>query len=558
MTTYGLTSLGFAIKRLADILEELKTSIRDAYGADGVTVVTGDETGFGILAGVVAKPLAELWELLQAVYASQYPSTASGAALDNVLELANLRRLAATPSTAWQILTGDLASVVPSGSVVEHEATGARFATTDDVTLSADLVLGAEITVASPATNDIFTVTINGRAQSHTATAGNTAADVAAALVLDIDPSLAVIDVDQTERTFTVDGDHRDHFAIGKRCRITGGSDNDGIYTVFDVDLTSGDTVITVLEAIPAAISSPPVEDLRGFAEASSVSAVLTLVGYDLPDGASDAEDFGFSLTVAVTGTGTLTIDTVSVPHLVEAVENGPTEALVGTLTVIATGASGWTSTENVIGADVGNLIEPDVDARQRRTKSLAAMRMETRLAGLSGVDDVVVHENDTGTTDSDGRPGHSIECLVTGGDPHAIAQMIYDYKPAGIETYGNSFERITDSQGHEHIIEFSRATDVDIYVGVTVNSTYSEEDLPTAPSDAIADAIVAYGAGFVGGKDVISQRIAGAIMMAVPGLESITVLISKTVTPTVGTTITIADSEVARFDADRITVSGV
>jgi len=99
VTTYGLTTLGFSIKRLDTILQELKDGVAASFGADGVTVQTGDESGFGLLCGILSKQLAELWELAQAVYASQYPATAAGAALDNVLALGNVLRKAATAST---------------------------------------------------------------------------------------------------------------------------------------------------------------------------------------------------------------------------------------------------------------------------------------------------------------------------------------------------------------------------------------------------------------------------------------------------------------------------
>ena len=58
MSTFGLDDEGFSIKRLQDILAELKDAIQAGFGSDGVTVMTGDESGFGILCGIVSKPIA--------------------------------------------------------------------------------------------------------------------------------------------------------------------------------------------------------------------------------------------------------------------------------------------------------------------------------------------------------------------------------------------------------------------------------------------------------------------------------------------------------------------
>lgn len=556
MTTYGLTALGFSLKRLQIILAELKDACRSGFSANGVTVVTGDESGFGIFCGIIAKPLAEIWELAQAVHASQYAGSGAGASLDNVLALVNLTRKAATASTAWQLFTGDSATVIPSGSLVEHDASGKRFATTADVTIDEDEVLGATIQVGAAALGASFTVTVDGHDRTIAAGTYEVDENVAAALAAEIDRTdLAIIAVDQTARTFTVDFDVRSYFAIGKRCKVTGATANVGVYTVADLDLTDGDTVVTVAEAISAATVAGY---LHGHVEATASGDTVILTGYDLPDGAGDASDFAFSLALSTTVGGALAFTELEVVAEVECTEDAAIEALAASLTIIATPVSGWTSTTNLIGADEGNLEETDVEARQRRAKSLKIHRLETVLAALTGVDAVRVYYNDTGTADGEGRPGHSIECVVDGGDDDEIAQAIYETKAGGIQTWGNSVQVITDSQGITRTVLFSRPTDVDIYVAVTVASLYDEEDLPADASGAIKDAIVTYGGTFVGGANVIAKRIEAAIALSVPGLDSFSVNIGIAASPGTATTIAIAADEIARFDEDRITVAGV
>lgn len=87
---------------------------------------------------------------------------------------------------------------------------------------------------------------------------------------------------------------------------------------------------------------------------------------------------------------------------------------------------------------------------------------------------------NETDQTDESGRPPHSFECYVSGGENHheEIAKMIYDKKPLGIKTYGSVTEIITDDGGYTHEIKFSHTAYIDIQVKVSVktNSTFEGE----------------------------------------------------------------------------------
>lgn len=552
--TYGLTDDGFLIKRLTTILEEVKAGIAAGFGADGVTVLTSDESGFGILAGIVSKQLAEVWELAEAVYASQYPGTAAGAAFDNVLALANLRRIAAAPSTVWQLLVGDLNTIVPDGSLAEHESSGARFETQADETLDADDILGAEIEVGGATLAAAYAVTIEGVERSVLAGTYDTDTEIASALAADIDRAFALVAVDQTAKTFAVAFDVQDYFLAGKRCRVTGSTGNDAVYTVVETSYADGQTTVEVSEDIEDATVDG---SLHGYVEATSSGSTLTLALHPLPTTATDASEFAASLVVSATGGGTLDITSVSVPHEMAATADGPTEATLGTLTTIATPVSGWVSTTNVLPADEGNLEETDVDGRQRRARSLRVNSLAVRIAALANVDAVKVYDNDSGV-EADGRPAHSVECVVTGGDPQDIADTIFAYKAGGVQSYGNTFKLVTDSQGEQHVVYFSRPTEIPIYVDVTVDSLYEEEDLPASPAAAIQQAVVTYGATYTGGMDVLASRLAGAVALAVPGIDALTVKIGIAASPSTSTTISIAADEVATFALARVTVSGV
>jgi hypothetical protein len=72
--------------------------------------------------------------------------------------------------------------------------------------------------------------------------------------------------------------------------------------------------------------------------------------------------------------------------------------------------------------------------------------------------------------TDGDGRPAKSFECVVEGGTDDDVADLIWDTAPAGIQMYGtNTNVTITDSQGFDQVVTFTRPADVDIYMQVDV-----------------------------------------------------------------------------------------
>jgi hypothetical protein len=89
------------------------------------------------------------------------------------------------------------------------------------------------------------------------------------------------------------------------------------------------------------------------------------------------------------------------------------------------------------------------------------------------------VIENETDVTDGFGRPPHSFEVIVVGGDDQEIGQTIFDTKPIGINTYrvpgadGRTVQ-VTDSQGTVHDINFSRGNDIRMYtiIDVTVDQS--------------------------------------------------------------------------------------
>ena len=136
--------------------------------------------------------------------------------------------------------------------------------------------------------------------------------------------------------------------------------------------------------------------------------------------------------------------------------------------------------------AVLGRDIETDAEFRTRRedllqlSGSATVEAIRSAILNTPGVTQAFVFENPTDFVDGDGRPPHSMEAIVSGGLDEAIAQAIFDTKPIGIQTYavpGPSGVSviITDSQGTDHTINFSRAEDITMHVEVDINVIATE-----------------------------------------------------------------------------------
>lgn len=131
---YGLSPTGLAIKSLSVIRADLESAVRSALG---ISLVLGDSSCLGIILGILAERYAELWALMQAVYASQDPDSATGMSLDQICKLTGTLRPGGTSSQAIITFTGANLADVSSGSIVQTESTQQPFATTHDVTTAA-------------------------------------------------------------------------------------------------------------------------------------------------------------------------------------------------------------------------------------------------------------------------------------------------------------------------------------------------------------------------------------------------------------------------------------
>jgi len=242
----------------------------------------------------------------------------------------------------------------------------------------------------------------------------------------------------------------------------------------------------------------------------------------------------------------------------IEAVEPGSHgNVAANTITKIVDPISGIESVNNPNPTEGGRNAETDEEFRYRIKTTIQSLGKATldaikaAVMRVEGVKAVKIEENDTMNdyTAEGGLPPKSFRVFVWGGDDQAIAQAIFDAKPAGIRPYGSVSAIAYDIDGNPHIIYFERPTEISIYVDVTVvtSSNVTEQQI----KDVVKDYFDSLGVG----DDVVYSKLLAKIV-EIEGVEDAILKIGKTSPPDGTSNIEIADNEVAITDDTKITVT--
>lgn len=220
---------------------------------------------------------------------------------------------------------------------------------------------------------------------------------------------------------------------------------------------------------------------------------------------------------------------------------------------------AGWDSIVNPIAATTGRLVETDEELRERfrnskffQSQNILEALLDA-LRNVEGVTDVVVYENDTDAPDVNGVPAHSFLPIVLGGLPSDIGNSIWENKPTGISSVGNTTVQIPDSQGFLHSISYKRPTEIPIYVNVSIS------DAGGVAGDAqalIRQNIENYGVeNYFIGDDIIYSRFYTPIN-SVPGHMVNSLFIGTSPNPTGTSNIVIPFDGVGVFLPQNINVT--
>lgn len=259
-------------------------------------------------------------------------------------------------------------------------------------------------------------------------------------------------------------------------------------------------------------------------------------------------------------------LDRVGSPAVFVSTSSGARSLPAGALQYIDTPIFGWEGITNLIPGAGSRDVESDIELRLRQANAARAVGSATvkairarLLAEVAGVSSVSIYENRTQNI-VNSMPPHSFETIVQGGIDQLVGNNIWANKPAGIETYGNVTVMVKDDNGESQEIKFSRPVPQYLWVRVTVNSYYGEEELPLDLVAAIKNSVLATADSLTVGEDVITQRFIGPIYMSTVGIGMMTIETAITSSPSDTPVYStdnkpISRSQLAVASLDRVTV---
>ena len=178
MAELGLTPEGYNRKRLVDIKTDIEAALKLVFGDD---IDLDPESRFGQFVGIMSEGFADDNEKQADVYTSQYPSSASGNSLSDVVTLNGIDRQEAVKSTVTLTLTGVEGTPILAGSEASVTTTGEKFITDVEVTIpgSGNIEVAATAEIFGAVSAGIGKITtIDTPIFGWTAVTNTTAADV--------------------------------------------------------------------------------------------------------------------------------------------------------------------------------------------------------------------------------------------------------------------------------------------------------------------------------------------------------------------------------------------
>lgn len=208
-----------------------------------------------------------------------------------------------------------------------------------------------------------------------------------------------------------------------------------------------------------------------------------------------------------------LTTDTVTSIVNFGTVDYGDILLPDGVITNIVKADPGLMEVVNINGYIPGRKVETDAEFRKsyadkifNRSSTMLESIRSAILNKVQGAVSVSPYENESDEVDEEGRPPHSIEIVVDGGDSREIAQEIYAKKAGGISTFGSTAVQIVGEYDDEITIYFNRPTPVYVWykLSITLNPT---EKLPTNYVEILRNIVLDRMKNLPAGADVIPQK---------------------------------------------------
>lgn len=165
----GITREGITIKRQREVIEDLKERavpiFQDLVPPNDV-VDTSDDSTIGRIIGLNSLALADLWELAQEVYWAFDPNSATGVALDNLVQYAGLIREPATPSTVTLVVWGDEGTTILSTQNTVRASDNTLYDIMRTIQLQREANIGVRVDVPQVVQGEDYVLTISSGSNS--------------------------------------------------------------------------------------------------------------------------------------------------------------------------------------------------------------------------------------------------------------------------------------------------------------------------------------------------------------------------------------------------------
>ncbi len=280
-----------------------------------------------------------------------------------------------------------------------------------------------------------------------------------------------------------------------------------------------------------------------------------------------DGTQWATDASVNIGGGGTVTVTAT-------ALIAGDTQADPNTINKIIDSVGGWQAVDNLTVATPGTNEESDPTLRLRRYNSVARPgdnqvdSMRAEVDAVEGVRRAIIYENDTGSPDANGLPGHSLAVIADGGTDEDVALAIFLKKNPGVALHsvGVPVSEVVTSPKYTQqtkTIDFGRPTQIDITVVVDITD---DGTLPATAAQDVEDAILNYTqgellpteigfnlTGFAIGEDVFQSRLFTPVnnVIGAYGNSYVTLL-----TVNAGSSVAIGFDELSRWTSANITVN--
>lgn len=230
-----------------------------------------------------------------------------------------------------------------------------------------------------------------------------------------------------------------------------------------------------------------------------------------------------------------LTTDTVTSIITFGTVETGDILLPDGVITNIVKADAGLLSVVNRCSYIAGRQEETDAELRQSYADKIfnrSSMMLESIksaiLQNVQGVTSVAPYENPSHEWDEYGRPPHSIEIMVDGGDSTEIAKQILEKKAGGINTFGDVEVVLPGAYDEDITIRFNRPTVIYtwFHLGITL---HRNEAIPPNYVDLLREVVLENMNALNAGEDVVPQEFVSELYKACSGISYIDVKLFAT-----------------------------